>query len=209
MRKVTIIILLFLTGAIVPATVLSQEREIDWLQNINQAVPSLKPVSIVITETTIPINLAIPGGMGIYALLNGNDELMQDALGIALASGINWGLTVALKNSFRRNRPAITYPGMFDIYEVRTDFAMPSGHTSSAFSTATSLTLRYPEWYVAVPAYVWASSVGFSRMHLGLHYPTDILAGAALGAGSAWLTWKLNKWFWKHYDLKGVKIKRK
>jgi membrane-associated phospholipid phosphatase len=209
MRKVTIIILLFLTGALVPATVMSQQTEIDWLQNINQSAPGLKPVSIVITETTIPINLAIPGGMGLYALFSGNDELMKDALGIALASGINWGLTEALKRSFGRERPDITYPGMLDIYEVRTDFAMPSGHTSSAFSTATSLTLRYPEWYVAVPAYVWATSVGYSRMHLGLHYPTDILAGAALGAGSAWLSWKLNQWFWNRYDLRGVKIKRK
>jgi membrane-associated phospholipid phosphatase len=209
MRKVTIIILLFLTGGLVPASLMSQQREIDMLQNINQSAPGLKPVSIVLTETTIPINLAIPGGMGLYALFGGNDELMKDALGIALASGINWGLTEALKSSFRRERPDITYPGMLDIYELRTDFAMPSGHTSSAFSTATSLTLRYPEWYVAVPAYVWAASVGYSRMHLGLHYPTDILAGAALGAGSAWLSWKLNQWFWNRYDLRGVKIKRK
>ncbi len=209
MRKVTIIILLFLTGALVPATVMSQQTEIEWLQNINHSAPGLKPLSVVLTETTIPINLAIPGGMGLYALFSGNNDLMKEALGIAFASGINWGLTIALKNSFRRERPDITYPGMLDIYEVRSDFAMPSGHTSSAFSTATSLTLRYPEWYVAVPAYVWATSVGFSRMHLGVHYPTDILAGAVLGAGSAWLSWKLNQWFWSQYDLRGVKIKRK
>ncbi len=209
MRKVTIIILLFLNICLHTTNVQAQDRDFELLQNINEFAPGLKPVSVFLTETTIPINLAVPAGMGLYALISEDDELMKQAIGIALGSGINWGLTVGLKHSIRRERPGDRYPGMLDLYEIRTDFAMPSGHTSSAFATATSLTLLYPEWYVAVPAYVWATSVGFSRMHLGLHYPTDVLAGAALGVGSAWISWKLNQLIWKHYDLKAVKIRRK
>ena len=86
---------------------------------------------------------------------------------------------------------------------------MPSGHTSGAFATATALSLKYPEWYVIVPSYLWASSVGLSRMHLGLHYPTDVLAGAVLGAGSAYLTYKVNEWLWDNYDIKGWRIIKK
>lgn len=209
MRKVTIIILLFIAALHPASNLKSQHREFAMLQSINSFAPGLKPVSIALSETTIPINLAIPAGMGLYALFSENDEVMKQAIGIALGSGINWGLTVGLKEIIRRERPATTFPGMLDVYEFRTDFAMPSGHTSSVFATATSLTLLYPEWYVAVPAYAWAASVGFSRMHLGVHYPSDILAGAFLGAASAWVSWKLNRLIWKNFDLKGTRIRRK
>ena len=46
-------------------------------------------------------------------------------------------------------------------------------------------------------------------MHLGLHYPTDVLAGAVLGAGSAYLTYKVNEWLWDNYDIKGWRIIKK
>lgn len=71
---------------------------------------------------------------------------------------------------------------------------MPSGHTSTAFATATSLSLAYPKWYVVAPSFVWAGAIGYSRMHLGVHYPSDVLAGAIVGSGSAYLTYKANQW---------------
>ena len=71
---------------------------------------------------------------------------------------------------------------------------MPSGHTSSVFATATSLSMAYPKWYVVVPSFVWAGSVGYSRMHLGVHYPSDVIIGALVGSGSAILTRKANQW---------------
>ena len=55
------------------------------------------------------------------------------------------------------------------------------------------MTFAFPKWYVAVPAFSWAGAVGYSRMHLGVHYPSDFLVGAAVGAGSAWLGHWLNK----------------
>ncbi len=74
------------------------------------------------------------------------------------------------------------------------DFSFPSGHTSLAFSMATSLSIKYRKWYIVVPAFLYAGFNGYSRLYLGVHYPTDVLAGAITGSSSAWLTFKLNQW---------------
>ena len=74
---------------------------------------------------------------------------------------------------------------------------MPSGHTSGAFNLATSLTLSYPKWYVAAPSYLWASGVAYSRMYIGVHYPSDVFIGALLGSGTAWLNYYINKKYFK------------
>jgi len=209
MRKFTIFILLISNFFVVTPGLSAQNADIDLLKKINQTAPGLRPVSIFITETANPISLAIPIGMGAYSLISKDKDLFKDAFYIAFSSGVNLGMTELLKRSIRRERPATTYPGELYIYEIRTDYAMPSGHTSGAFATATALSLKYPEWYVIVPSYLWASSVGLSRMHLGLHYPTDVLAGAVLGAGSAYLTYKVNEWLWDNYDIKGWRIIKK
>ncbi|MGL5772584.1 MAG: phosphatase PAP2 family protein, partial [Bacteroidales bacterium] len=49
--------------------------------------------------------------------------------------------------------------------------------------------------YVIAPASLWALSVGYSRMQLGVHYPSDVAAGLAIGAGSAVLSHYANKWW--------------
>jgi membrane-associated phospholipid phosphatase len=59
---------------------------------------------------------------------------------------------------------------------------------------STSLSVAYPKWYVIAPAYTWAAGVAYSRLALGAHYPSDVLAGAIIGSGSAWLNIKLNQW---------------
>lgn len=209
MRKFTIFILLISNFFVLSSGLSAQNADVELLKKINQTAPGLRPVSIFITETANPISLAIPIGMGAYSLISKDKDLFKDAFYIAFSSGVNLGMTELLKRSIRRERPATTYPGELYVYEIRTDYAMPSGHTSGAFATATALSLKYPEWYVVVPAYVWASSVGLSRMHLGLHYPTDVLAGAALGAGSAFITYKINEWLWDNYDIKGWRIIKK
>ena len=209
MRKFTIFILLISNFFALTSGLSAQNADIELLKKINRTAPGLRPVSAFITETANPISLAIPIGMGAYSLISKDKDLFKDAFYVAFSSGVNMGMTELLKRTIRRERPATTYPGELYIYEIRTDYAMPSGHTSGAFATATALSLKYPEWYVIVPAYVWASSVGLSRMHLGLHYPSDVLAGAALGAGSAFITYKINEWLWDNYDIKGWKIIKK
>ena len=54
--------------------------------------------------------------------------------------------------------------------------------------------MEYPKWYIIAPSFAWASAVGYSRMHLGVHYPSDVAVGAIIGSGSAYLSYKANKW---------------
>lgn len=209
MRKFTIFILLLSNLFVFKGGMSAQNTDIELLKRVHQAAPGLKPISVFLSESAIPLNLAVPVAIGSYGLINQDKDLIKDAICIAMASGINLGMTEILKRSIQRVRPGYTYPSEITMYKLKTDYAMPSGHTSGCFATATVLSLKYPEWYVVVPAYVWATSVGLSRMHLGMHYPSDVLAGAALGAGSAYLSYKLNEWIWNNYDIKGFKIVRK
>ncbi|WP_049723771.1 phosphatase PAP2 family protein [Gilvimarinus polysaccharolyticus] len=92
-------------------------------------------------------------------------------------------LYLLLKNGIKRNRPAAA----IDIYEgwftPSDQFSFPSGHTAAAFVFAFLILSFYPLF--AIPAYLMATLIGISRVLLGVHFPTDIIAGAVLGTGCA------------------------
>jgi membrane-associated phospholipid phosphatase len=62
-----------------------------------------------------------------------------------------------------------------------TSVSFPSGHTASAFAFATAVTTDLPQ--LALPLFGLATVVGYSRVHNGVHYPGDVVAGAVLGLG--------------------------
>jgi len=99
------------------------------------------------------------------------------------------GATEAIKYMINRSRPYTTYPILIHPYDAsEKKLSFPSAHTSLAFNTAAILSIRYQKWYITLPAYLWASCVGYSRLYSGEHYPTDVVAGALAGVGSAYFT---------------------
>lgn len=145
------------------------------------------------SNTTGLVSLSVPMTLLIAGSLEKNAEMKQNGLIIGESILVGGILSTTLKHVINRQRPFHTYPDDISKASVGGGPSFPSGHTTQAFSTATAVSLAYPKWYVIVPAYLWACEVGYSRMYLGVHYPSDVIAGAVLGAGSAWLTRKVNK----------------
>jgi membrane-associated phospholipid phosphatase len=176
-----------------PFSLASQNPDIRILRSINSSKPlSSDRFFQFVSNSDAYLVVAIPVGIGTAGLIKHNDELFRNACVTLAATAVNAGINTILKYSINRYRPFVTYPDITKKSGAGSP-SFPSGHTSSAFSTATSLSLAYPKWYIIVPSYTWASAVGYSRMALGVHYPSDVLGGAIVGAGSAWLTYYVNK----------------
>ena len=104
--------------------------------------------------------------------------------GAMLACGLTTGVligNVLLKNVVARPRPCWLNSGVDMIVAVPLDFSFPSGHTLACFIAATIL-LRYDKRF-GIVALVIAVAVAFSRLYLYVHFPTDVVCGAALGVG--------------------------
>lgn len=173
----------------------SQSGEVNLLDDINPQHPNSflwKGVS----NTTYPISFGLPAGMFIASKINKNKAAEKKSIELAGSVVIAAASAQVFKLVVNRQRPYEKYTFIHP-YEIENDNSFPSSHTSVAFAAATTLSIQYKKWYVTVPAYVWAAGVGYSRLYLGEHYPTDVLAGAVLGAGSAVVSHVISKKIFK------------
>lgn len=177
----------------------AQNIDINIVKAINDKDNSGVKAYQFLTDNVTTVMIATPFVVGAVGLLTDDKKVAQNVATIAGSMAIAGLSSIALKLSVSRARPFETYPNEVDKLSTGGGGSFPSAHTSAAFSTATSLCLVYPKWYVIAPAMTWACLSGYSRVYLGVHYPSDVLAGAALGAGSAYLSYYINKKIWvKH-----------
>jgi undecaprenyl-diphosphatase len=115
--------------------------------------------------------LALPVAYG----LNG----AQAALHMALTGAAGLLVYKLIKNRAVRERPYITHSAIECASAPLDRYSFPSGHTLHAVSFTVLIASYYPEW--TAPLAVLALLIALSRVILGLHYPTDVAAGAGLG----------------------------
>ncbi len=191
------ILVLFLT--LFWVNIFAQNADIDLLKDINlNRNTKLDGVFRGITDSATPLAFGIPIALLGIGLLKKDSTLEQNACNIGTTVIISVVISTALKYTTNKDRPFVTYPFIQKLTDGGSP-SFPSGHTTEAFALATSVSIAYPKWYVIAPCFIWAGAVGYSRLDLGVHYPSDVLAGAILGSGSAYLSYKLNKWINKKY----------
>ncbi len=100
------------------------------------------------------------------------------ALTVIAVALSDWSAT-GLKALIERPRPPVRYPEPKTLVPVPHDASFPSGHAATSFAAATMLSFAFPR--LAPFLYVLAAAVAFSRVYVGVHYPLDVIAGAALG----------------------------
>jgi Membrane-associated phospholipid phosphatase len=106
---------------------------------------------------------------------------------------------VTLKNLVARTRPYEVIDGLVLLIEKQKDYSFPSGHTCASFAAAGVYWRMMPKKY-AVLLLILAALIACSRLYVGVHYPSDVLAGLAIGLFAAWAAWHLQKYVRAHRE---------
>ncbi|HTR82519.1 MAG TPA: phosphatase PAP2 family protein [Bacteroidota bacterium] len=161
-------------------------------RQINNAQSSFKSSLLGVTDySVLPIAVAVPAVMTAYGFAESQDDLFQSGVLTGASEVVSYSVRYVLKVGIKRRRP---YDALSNVHASHLDsadpYSFPSGHSTAAFALATMLTFRYPRPEVYVPVFLWAGLVGYGRVYFGLHYPSDVIAGALIGMGSSILVYE-------------------
>lgn len=106
---------------------------------------------------------------------------------------------VIIKNLVQRTRPYEVVDGLKCLIGIQKDFSFPSGHTGSSFAAAVVMYKELPKKF-GIPAVIYAGLIAFSRLYVGVHYPSDVLfaiiTGCFIALGSIYIVDRLfSKYF--------------
>jgi membrane-associated phospholipid phosphatase len=172
----------------------SQSLDYRILKSINQgSLPNWDNTMKGVSLSVYPVMPITVIGIWSHGYLKKDKTMMRNGYKSAVTIGLAIAVNFGLKYIVSRPRPFVEHPNSIIKRDNVGPYSFPSGHTNAAFATATAISLSYKKWYITVPAYVYASFVGYSRMRLGVHYPSDVLGGIITGIGSGLFVWKLDK----------------
>jgi membrane-associated phospholipid phosphatase len=171
------------------STIESENLDVKLFRSINGIESNFLDKFVSINDKSL-MGAAILAPVGLFtsARMNGNTYDENSAVLLAASEFTSVAVSQSLKFLFQRDRP---YTKLKNVYSnpnnSYTDkYCFPSGHTSLSFGMATSLSLRYSDDPLFVAGmYAYATSISLGRVYMGVHYPSDVLVGMIVGAGSA------------------------
>ena len=119
----------------------------------------------------------------VLTIISKNKDIKNLGVISSLSIIVSSGITHFIKRIKNRIRPYIKLPEIIANKIGVDDYSFPSGHTTAAFSIGMSIAFRFTG--LATFSLILATLVGFSRIYLGVHYPTDVAAGAIVGSVSS------------------------
>ncbi len=146
-----------------------------WCVNSRHQQSLAKTARLVSRTGDGYVQIALPIALALVAGEPGEALLLCTLIAFSIQLPTYW----ILKNGFQRQRPPDAIPDFASVICAHDKFSFPSGHTAAATLLAALVYIYFGA--IAAPLMVWAILVGASRVLLGVHFPTDILAGAALG----------------------------
>lgn len=177
-----------------------------------QSAVEFHTLSRAVSSTIVPVSVGVSAGL--FAAGHINKDKYDATSGVVLLSAevLTLGTTMLLKEVIHRPRPWRAHPTCISPGSVDDEYSFPSGHSSSAATLATYLSLRYPSWYVVAPAVLYAGYTWYARMNLGVHYPSDVITGALIGTAIGYAAYRLTETVQSKIEpvlpLRGVPIQR-
>lgn len=189
-KKYYLLLLFFSLATVISAPYAVAQRRLQQLDDrilidlAETRTPEQTGIFLFLSNTYRYGDIGVPAAMLAGGVIGGNKALRDNAAYVASSTAISYGFTLLLKHIVKRPRPFIQNINIVPVYRAGST-SFPSGHTSTTIATATALSIAYPKWYIIAPAFLWAGATSYSRMYLGVHYTSDVAAGALIGAGTA------------------------
>jgi membrane-associated phospholipid phosphatase len=169
-----------------------QSIDIEILRSIYEnRNPVFDSLFKLVSDSAAALAFGIPGILLIVSLFRKNNVLRRKSIIILIAVALSAIVANILKYSINLPRPFEVYPYIEKLSSGGSP-TFPSGHTADAFAFAISVILIFRKNYILVLSLIWAILVGYSRMCLGVHFPSDVLAGAIIGGVCGWGCYFIN-----------------
>jgi undecaprenyl-diphosphatase len=155
-----------------------------WLHS--HTIPYSIPILQVISYTTTYVSIALAFAVLIISIVKKSKAIRRQFYIVATVLIFVAIASQGLKSLIYRERPFEAYPSIEKLSEAGSS-SFPSGHTLEAFAMATVLSILFSGKKIVIPLFIWATLVAYSRMALGVHYPSDVFAGMVIGVLVGWI----------------------